>query len=934
MPRPVNPSRSFHSPYEEQPLVRPVAVYTRHLIRPLSKKHPGWDIAKRVAMAIFAAPVYVLLGIPALFGLPFVKKNQPPRPLAGASTGQPNPVVQQHQPVSRSEIAKDAEAPSAPIPRQVTTTPVGNAQNTTQSVRQVLFSPQIESIPTTAPAEVVPGDRKSVNLGKARNEKEEELEELSSSDEGSDIEGSDSDTASETDSVSSSSSSSDDASATQPLLSSQNRRLNPLDRSHATPLRAAQKVEAPKKGKGKSKKLLDRPFKLEVRPRGELITAKMKDANGNTFCHETAERAHTVQHLRKSIDQKKAQIDVFLKNGSISPAKAKEIAFLREDISNTEMRLNQLLINSPDATWASTDAPRAHFRLIKEELTKEGYSKSEARKRALIIGKQQSLPILGNLRHQEVKFVAPQGLKGYGDTKLAQYLSKKSQEGAIYDSVVLERYNLYLELKAGKSLPDLQKDPSYKEQLNLLAKEAGFKKEAGGYTAQAMINFMERISIPYYVSNDRGVNRSAAVTDFMHGETSHEDLTIYLLLEKLVADSNEWRSLSTIERLRIKTYFPGIMDNRDNFHPKVAKKTLERLKKTFVKAYPEFDIKRLSGGNLTNKISEIARRREEHLFEKAMQDLALHLETHPLEANANSLFYGRIGFVDPSKKVSNDDDGFCLNERSQALDSAAIYRMLDGKTLVFDGDDNSVPMRDLNDPNIIHLPKKFRKGGPNSSKSVTLQTSYLNLSVAGNLKNKGDQAAINFEGLKRLENAIAGAGLNEKEYERAVELFGKLQIGLQEGKEGGDFAVVDNALELMTLLGYASCNCYGGKDRTGYGVAVHDHSKMKKYLQQVHPDDPNYQEKAAIYASLGREMISYKGVIISVIRDNVAISAMKLARTDLDLLLDGDGLEFAMGAGRLFANTLQFVEGFLPETIQQAGQAVAGVKKGEGNLYA
>lgn len=61
-------SRDAKFECEVQPFIEPAAIYMRHIVRPLSVNHPGWDIIKRIFMSIAAPLVQLALIIPTAIG--------------------------------------------------------------------------------------------------------------------------------------------------------------------------------------------------------------------------------------------------------------------------------------------------------------------------------------------------------------------------------------------------------------------------------------------------------------------------------------------------------------------------------------------------------------------------------------------------------------------------------------------------------------------------------------------------------------------------------------------------------------------------------------------------------------------------------------------------------------------------------------------------
>ncbi len=766
----------------------------------------------------------------------------------------------------------------------------------------------------------------------------------------------------------------------------------------STKVRSRSSVSSVQKSTNSNKpalKILPRKIGSPKLQRGELLSANFKDADGHKFCEEQAERTRNVQVLERSIEQLEMQIKKYDEKGEPNTPR---IEAARAHLASNKRALEDLRNSAPDATWASTDAPRAHFRRQVEQLQERESSegdkiglfdiaqkfarKQEIQREALIKGKESSLALTNNMRYQQTYFVSKHKLDGYEDLDLENILLGKDPEGRkITDPDVLERYNLYVALKNGTPVEELEQDPSYKQQIESIKSEMEpalleAANQSPELMAAAIKAQLHLTPIEYLVPGGKGLVRSAAITDFMHGETNYKDLEALILLKELgikpskpkqhdpmemkmptavtnalqrmkialkmgekqdkgVAQKSE-PSLDPAKMAKLKEHFGDRIMSDGVFDLQKAEALAERLMIDVMEAYPEKQLDMFTGEWLFIELQSIVLEREEHLMEKALQDLHEHLKHHPVGGDQKSVFMGRVGLVDPQKGPKYDKDGFCLNERSQALDAAAIYGILQGKTLVFDGEEGSAIRRDLENPDVIHVPKNFRQGG-DPEQHVKLNTSYLNISIAGHLDNEGDQANINEEGFNRLKAAVDEArlsgSLTPAQQIRARRLLGRIRQGTQRGTKGGSFDVVADATELMSMIGHASVNCYGGKDRTGYVCAVHDNRKMVQYLQENYPTDVRYDKGSAHMAKLGLEMLSYKGLIIGVIRDNNSMSVMKLARGDLNLLLDGEGFDFLKGAGRLAINGVQFTEGILPSFVRKVGNSLTNVEKGEGNIY-
>lgn len=405
------------------------------------------------------------------------------------------------------------------------------------------------------------------------------------------------------------------------------------------------------------------------------------------------------------------------------------------------------------------------------------------------------------------------------------------------------------------------------------------------------------------------INRSAAISDFTHGETSLIDIQNYQLLQRFA--NNEQPYLTDSQQQQLKH-----LCDVDIIDTKKLAEVMDNLRQKIQIAYgTEFDfpnyqlLQRLANNEqlsesqklqlkhlyaidanapdpkklatvmeklLDNSIksAEIQRvRRLESLF---LQDLETHLKYGAKLLNDNVLCMGRVALVDTNKEANDPaEDGsvFVLNERNQALDMMAIYQRFEGKTIRFDLDEDAGAFIDPFDEAIIHAPKTLVAPG---QEPVVLTTAFVNISVCCNTKNEGAQAFINELGLKKLESLVALLP-DKRQKEAATSLLLQLQEEIQPKKDC-NFQTADKCIQLMALLGCVSADCYGGKDRTGYLLATVTSRIAKAALRLYAENNPGYNADKDL-AKIDQWLMSDEAIAKKIIKMNTGHTAIKLMAT-------------------------------------------------------
>ncbi|WP_068471463.1 hypothetical protein [Candidatus Protochlamydia phocaeensis] len=151
-------------------------------------------------------------------------------------------------------------------------------------------------------------------------------------------------------------------------------------------------------------------------------------------------------------------------------------------------------------------------------------------------------------------------------------------------------------------------------------------------------------------------------------------------------------------------------------------------------------------------------------------------------------------------KVDLDKTGWMHNERVEMEDMKEIFDDFKGKKLVFDGKGPFI------DGDTIHLSHQFEGQGM-GTKEVALNTFFFNISVQGNVQNKGAQLSINTEQLNHLLEA----------HPHILDQYPEIKEAILKGKETGYDLAEDFLFALLQDKSLcASLGCLSAKDRTGF----------------------------------------------------------------------------------------------------------------------
>ena len=365
------------------------------------------------------------------------------------------------------------------------------------------------------------------------------------------------------------------------------------------------------------------------------------------------------------------------------------------------------------------------------------------------------------------------------------------------------------------------------------------------------------------------VNRSAAISDFVHAETNLQEMQDYLLLISA-------HKFVPAQIAYFRKYY-----NVEVINPLQRRQLAESMKKNIIDAYGESGLKNIK--KLVNERRDVLRR-------QVLQDLLVHFREKPVY-DANTV-YGRTALLDPLKKPIKTDTGYNLNEKNQLMDMRAIYQEIDGAQIVFDLKNHEGPFFDMQGR--IHMPQSAAsKSFLRKNSSSTLNTLLMNISVQGVRKNTGIQHAINQEAFGKLKS------MNIKGTQKVK--IGTLQNRLQK-KAKTDFSIAHKAIQLMRGLGYCSVDCYGGKDRTGYAMALETYHALRKKLKVLASKNPKVQAKyQSLLAKYRNQLIDNNGVAKRVVEDNTGFKVMKLSPFNLKLYVSGKGIRYLLGIPKRLA---------------------------------
>lgn len=366
-------------------------------------------------------------------------------------------------------------------------------------------------------------------------------------------------------------------------------------------------------------------------------------------------------------------------------------------------------------------------------------------------------------------------------------------------------------------------------------------------------------SIKFFDTEEiNSTNRSAAISDFAHPETNLMEMEDYLTLTDETKESRPYHFYDY--------YKVNIAD------PVAKEHLIKEIKQRLELAYGTSD---------RNQIHILVSERRARLRSLMLQDLYVHFQVKP--AKERSLFYGRVALLDPEKKPVTESTGYQLNERNQLLDMKALYDELDGTKVIFDLDVGTY----FDDEGRIHMPKSFCTD--KKLEMAQLRTLLINVCVQGHKKNTGLQYTINKEAVDKMRTTLE---LTEDQRK----LASKLNKALRQKKTS--FQVSHKSIQFMSAMGYCSTDCYGGKDRTGYALAleiyyiIRKHIKKQRNITNTKPKSDNI-----FMAKIAHQLIGPRAIIRRIIEDNsgTGITAIKVTDFNLKLFIPGPGRFWLLG---------------------------------------
>jgi hypothetical protein len=177
----------------------------------------------------------------------------------------------------------------------------------------------------------------------------------------------------------------------------------------------------------------------------------------------------------------------------------------------------------------------------------------------------------------------------------------------------------------------------------------------------------------------------------------------------------------------------------------------------------------------------------------------------------------------------------------------------------------------LDDKGQIHMLANLKVGDIQKTK---LNTVFFNIAMQGNMRNEGMQKAINDQALKNLEK-IANTRVpipddfitHFDNLKRNLDTLTNKTILFFDTASAN--ASLDSLQCIASLGGYRGMNCYGGKDRTGYGLALNTHSVLRDEVGDT-------EENRNLLSEWGHELLSEKGIAANVAKENADHTVLKL----------------------------------------------------------
>lgn len=455
--------------------------------------------------------------------------------------------------------------------------------------------------------------------------------------------------------------------------------------------------------------------------------------------------------------------------------------------------------------------------------------------------------------------------------------------------------NLYKELDGMESsLRKLKRGPDYKDQEASLSTSIKTLKQTiqnvkKNSREQALLLtktkdipllgnlYHQNVSIRQE-QGDRSVlqfNRSAAITDFSHNETNLREMVDYPLLLQF---RNEFLAATPEQKVLLDRY--DIRGNGDKVSPKKLEKVLTRIENRIQRGYPELRSMDFS------EVEKAAVGRRTHLQAKVMQDLFLHLKQGQVAFDGENMVYARLSLLNTFKQPNVNRSGLVLSEVNQALDMAAVLEMMDGAEVHFDQKDEEACFIDQMTGN-LHLSKSFALdvAGSEEIRQIRLKTFIFDVSVQGNISNKGVQKQINDVNFDRLRDYVKSL-----DQPLLFQRFEKVENAMQ-NEEG--FELASSLALFLKEIASLSINCYGGKDRTGYLAAL---ISFEALFDQTAPEERRLGSHLKDH--IARQLMSDEGILAQIIKASTGRVALKVLPINLKLYYGDSVKNKISGVGR------------------------------------
>lgn len=373
------------------------------------------------------------------------------------------------------------------------------------------------------------------------------------------------------------------------------------------------------------------------------------------------------------------------------------------------------------------------------------------------------------------------------------------------------------------------------------------------------------------------VSRSAALSDFAHGEISLQELKDYRQIEQLAKNQS---TLDEAAQGRLKEmYLWRRGSSWESVAADIKKRALVSYGADKLTVDPSDDLKRAIDRAVEGRsqpgddglfatveldgarLEAVIQSRERTIKIMALQDLYAHFEQ--VHADQDETLYSRVSLTD-MEKMPKDESGFILDEHTQTMDMKSLYDSLEGVQVLFDLDEGRGPYFD--DLGQIHMPSAFA----GKVSSTVLHTVFFNISIQMHTDNTGIQKWINDEALAKLRQYST-------HNEHTVRLSDSLRSVTQKTPHE---TAMEAVLALQEGGGRVGVNCFGGKDRTGYVIALVTRHHLQKLLP---PGSLRTKQQSKLVRKWGRQLVGKTGIAAFIAKLNANHSWLKVTGFGLSL---------------------------------------------------